>query len=310
MAPHARTPGIPGRRPPKRAPAIRLSRILTGTVPDHPAAVDYLAALGGGWSILGNDRAGDCCAVTWANIRRLVTATLASEDYPSQDEVWQLYRTQNPDFDPNGGPDTNGPGSPADAGMEIQLLLEDLHRAGGPDGVKAVAFAKVDHTNADEVRAAIAIFGYVWTGVVVTAANMDEFGAGEPWDYVRRSAVEGGHSVITAGYGPPGAGPLAGDARIITWAQETSFTDTYWAHEVDECWVVLWPEHLGSREFLQGVDLTALAADYQSITGRPLPLPSPVPPAPAPGPAALAELAALVRQTWSGLLGWLDKHGL
>lgn len=306
MAPHARTPGIPGRRSPKRAPAIRLGRVLTGTVPDHPAAVDYLAALGGGWQMLGNDAAGDCVAVTYANIRRLVTATLATESYPTQDQVWQFYRTQNPDFDPSGDPSVNGPGSPADGGMDIQTALEYLVKTGGPDGTKAVAFAKVDHTNADEVRAAIAIFGYVWTGVVVTAANMDEFGAGEPWDYVRRSAVEGGHSVITAGYGPPGAGPLAGDARIITWAQETSFTDAYWAHEVDECWAVIWPEHLGSREFLAGVDLAALAADYQSITGRPLPLPSPVPPPPAPDPGLLGELATLLRP----VVTWLRSHGL
>lgn len=42
---------------------------------------------------------------------------------------------------------------------------------------------------------------------------------------------------------------------------------------MDEAWVVVWPEHLSSRAFLEGVDVKALAADYQSITGRPLPLP-------------------------------------
>lgn len=311
MAPHARTPGIPGRRHPKRAPAIRLSRVLTGTVPDHPAAVDYLAALGGGWELLGNDQAGDCVAVTWANIRRLVTATLATENYPTQDQVWQFYRTQNPDFDPNGSAAGNGPGSYADQGMDVQAGLEYLHKTGGPDGVKAVAFAAVDPRNADEVKAAIAIFGYVWTGVTVTAANMNEFEAGQPWDYVPGSPSQGGHSIITAGYGPPAAGPLGGDERFITWAAESSFTDRFWAHRVDEAWVALWPEHLGSKEFLAGVDLGALAADYQAVTGRPLPLPSPVPaPTPAPGPAALAELGALVRKTWSDVMAWLDKHNL
>src|SRR5262249_35447468 len=46
----------------------------------------------------------------------------------------------------------------------------------------------------------------------------------------------------------------------------------------------IWPEHLGSKAFLEGVDQAQLAADYQALTGRPLPVPAPTPP-PAPTPA-------------------------
>lgn len=279
MTTPARVPGKCGRRAPKRAPALKLGPLLTGVVPQHPASADYLAALGGGWEMLGNDQAGDCVAVTWGNVRRLVTTTLtASGYYPSQAEVWEIYQTQNPGFDPAGTAETNGPGSPADSGMDVQTLLEYLSTTGGPDGAKAVAFASVNPADPDEVKAAIGVFGYVWTGVTVSQANQQEFGAGQPWDWDASSPVDGGHSVITGGYGTPGAGPLGGDERFITWAAETSFTDSFWANSVEEAWVVIWPEHLGSREFLQGVDLSALAADYQAITGRALPLP----PAPSP----------------------------
>jgi hypothetical protein len=279
----ARNPGVFGRRPPKLAPALRLSDYLTGIVPAHPAAVDYLVALHGGWEMLGNDVAGDCVAVTYANVRRLVTGTLATEVYPSQAEVWQVYKTQNPDFDPNGDPNVNGPGSQADGGMDIQTLLEYLVKTGGPDGVKAVGFASVNTADPDEVKAAIAIFGYVWTGINVLQANMDEFNTDRPWDYVAGSPLDGGHSVVTGGYGAPGAGPLGGDERFITWAEETSFTDAFWQHETEEAWVVIWPEHLGSDEFLAGVDMAAFAADYTEITGKPFP--APVPPSPTPVPA-------------------------
>ena len=326
----ARVPGKPGKRAPKGAPSLKLSRLLTGTVPAHPAAADYLAALGGGWEMLGNDRAGDCVAVTWSNIRRLVTSELTAQpSYPSQDQVWEIYQTQNPDFDPNGTADTNGPGSSADRGMDVQSLLEYLVTTGGPDGVKAVAFAAVDPKNADEVKAAIAIFGSVWTGIVVAANNQQEFAEGEPWDYDPASPVEGGHSIVTGGYGASGSGPLGGDERFITWAAETSFTDAFWANCVDEAWVVVWPEHLGSREFLQGVDLTALAADYQAITGRELPVPvdppapeppAPVPPAPQPPEpdheSLFTELCALVRgvaadaaRDISELIVFVENHG-
>ena len=65
--------------------------------------------------------------------------------------------------------------------MDVQTGLEYLHANGGPDGVRAVAFAKVDHTNLDEVKAAIAIFGSLWLGVLVLDANQTEFSDGKPW---------------------------------------------------------------------------------------------------------------------------------
>jgi hypothetical protein len=295
-----------GRRAPSRRPALALSRALTGTIPPRPAAADYLARLGG-WDMLGNDVAGNCVAVTWANVRRLVTTIARAEDYPSLDEVWTVYKTQNPGFDPNGTADTNGPGSSHDQGMDIQTLLEYLVKHGGPDGTKAVAFAKVDPTNPDEVKAAIAIFGYVWAGIVVQAANQQDFADERPWDYHRSSPDEGGHSVITGGYGAAGPGPLGGDERFITWAAETSFTDAYWRRKVEEAWVVVWPEHLTHPAFLDGVDLSALAADYTALTGKPFPAvvppaPAPVPtPPPAPTPSAdprLVEVVALM-QAWA-----------
>ncbi len=179
-----------------------------------------------------------------------------------------MYATQNP-----GG---------ADNGMVIQDLLGWLTKNAAPDGVTALGFAKVDHTNPDEVKAAIAVFGSVWTGIAVLQANENEFDANQPWDYVSGSPDVGGHSIIVGGYGPPSGGPLGGDERFITWAQETSFTDAFWQREVDECWAVIWPEHMGSKEFLAGVDLATFAADYTAITGKPFPAPIPAPPVPVP----------------------------
>jgi len=266
-------PGAYGRRTPKRAAALQFSRWRAGAPLLYPSGVDYLARLNGGWQMLSNDVAGDCVSVTWANARRLVTSLLAPPGhYPTQDQVWAFYKTQNPGFDPAGTADTNGPGSREDNGMDIQTALETLVRDGGPDGAKALAFGKVDTRDVSEVKDAIAVFGYVWTGVNVQAANLDQFRAGRPWDYVAGSPPDGGHSVLTGGYGLPGGGALAGDEKFITWAAETSFTDAYWGSQAEEAWVCIWPEHLGSRAFAEGVDRTALAADFLQVTGRPLSL--------------------------------------
>jgi hypothetical protein len=288
-----RVPGAYGRRPPKRAPAVRFARIFTGTLPSYPLYADYLAEMDGGWEMLGNDAAGNCVPVTWANFRRLVTFLLtAAGYYPSQAWVWQLYKTQNPDFDPNGTADTNGPGSSADGGMDIQTLLEYLVKTGGPDGVKAVGFASVDYTNIAEVKAALSL-APLWVGINVLDINQTQFGDSQPWDYSATSQVDGGHSVLTGGYGDTAAdtGALAGDEKFITWAQETSFTDAFWSHQVEEAWFVIWPEQTGSEEFMAGVSLEQFAADYTEITGKPwpgapVPAPTPTPaPTPAPNPA-------------------------
>jgi hypothetical protein len=256
-----------GRRPPKNAPALRFASFLRGEVPDHPASEDYLAKLPG-WQMLGNDQVGDCNAVTWANLRRLVTASLATECYPTQEQVWTFYQTQNPGFDPAGTKDTNGPGSNDDQGMDIQTGLEYLHGTGGPDGVKAVAFAKVDHTNMAEVKAALAIFGGLWLGIQVLDANQDQFKEGKAWTDVAGSKIDGGHAILGGGY--------ATDIKFITWAKETQFAQSFWTGVVDgnplveEAWVVIWPEHLGTKSFEDGVNQTELAADYQALTGSAL----------------------------------------
>lgn len=299
-----------GRRAPKNAPAIRLTPHLTGVVPAHPAAADQLARLKGGWAMLGNDVAGVCVPVTLANVRRLITAVLGGREiYLTQDQVWAVYKTQNPDFDPNGTADTNGPGSDADGGMDIQTLLEYLVKTGSPDGAKAIGFAKVDHANVPEVQAAIAIFGSVWTGITVLDANQTEFGNGKPWDYVKGSPVDGGHSVLTGGYGPAGTGPLGGDERFITWAQETSFTDAFWQREVEETWVVIWPEHLTDPAFLAGVDLKTFAADYTAITGKAFPAVIPPQPGPAPAPAPTPPLVdANTLAAYRSLQAWAKSN--
>ena len=200
--------------------------------------------------------------------------------------------------------------------MDIQTLLEYLHKHGGPDGKKVLAFAKVDTSSPDEVKAAVSIFGFVWTGIIVQQANEQEFAGSRPWDYHRSSPDVGGHSVITGGYGAPGGGPLGGDERFITWAEETSFTDRYWSRKVEEAWVVIFEEHLQHPAFQEGVDLAALAADYTALTGKPFPAvvppqPAPVPsPPPSPTPSPAPGLDPDLVQAWQSMTAWAKKNHL
>jgi hypothetical protein len=258
-------------------------------MPDHPLEWSAFTELASGWAMLGNgpDPAnqtagvpelgvGDCVSVTAANYRRVMTHLAGAEVYPDLAQVVEFYKTQNPNFPSQ------------DDGMDIQTALECLHAHGDKyfDGVKPIAFAKVDPTDVEQCEAAIAIFGGLWTGVLVTDANMRQFDAGEDWDVASGARIEGGHSIITGAY--TGQDSLG----FVTWAEVTEFTKEFWLANVEEAWVVVWPENLGTRQFQQGVDHEALVTAYHDLTGKTLPVPpdpapqpEPTPPAPGPEPA-------------------------
>ena len=92
---------------------------------------------------LGNDIAGGCNAVTWANRPSLVTATLATEHYPSQEQVWEFYRRRTR-LRPERSARHERAGHQCRSGHGRPGRTRVPARDGGPDGVKAVAFAKVD----------------------------------------------------------------------------------------------------------------------------------------------------------------------
>lgn len=298
-------------------PVLRLGHYLAGQVPKHPIYVDYLTQVHD-WGVWGNDLYGDCGPVSVGNQRKQVSLYLGGQEQsPSLDDIFALYRTQNPTFDP-------ATGAAGDNGVVLADMLSALLKV-GVAGVKPLAYASVDVTNPDEVRAAISLFGSVLFGVDLDVAQQAQTDTGV-WDYQRRSPEWGGHAVMAGAY-TSDTSKGAVDISVISWGERIGVTDEFCARQLQEAWVVLWPEVLGTAEFEQGVDLSALAADYEQLTGRkfpaiepeptpgppapaPAPQPQPEPPAPAPSPEPVpdpdgefrAKLAAFIgdAQTWLG----------
>lgn len=146
--------------------------------------------------MLGNDVAGDCEAARWANHRLLMTGS-----YPANvmDAVWSLYQTQNPQFNPGGDPNVDGPGSPQDQGMSTDALLDYLHKNGGSDGAKVIAYGTINPANIQAVERAIALFGAVWVDILVQPGNQREFHQKQPWTDTGEQP-EGAHAVLSGGY--------------------------------------------------------------------------------------------------------------
>lgn len=302
-----------GRRPPKRAPALRLGRYLTGVVPAHPLTADHFGKVAA-WEMGGNDQFGTCGPTSVANLRRLIVGYLAAGApavVPTLADVFDLYRRSgNPRFDPSlpaGDPIQD------DKGVDMQTMLEALV-AGGIGGVKPLAFAAVDHASLDELRAAIDLFGGLLYGVTLEMAQRTQTDAGL-WNYLA-SPEWGGHAILAGRYTSRARGE---DVAVVTWTQVVGTTDAFEAHQLQEAWVVIWPELLASASFQAGVDLGVLAADYKALTGKDFPAvvpPGPAPaPAPTPGPSPapsglLQELAALYRRDVAAVEAWLKAHGL
>lgn len=267
-------------------PVLKLADILTGAVPDHPLTADHFTGVT--WDIYGNAQFGVCGPGSVANIRRAITAILGGAQInPTLDDVYDLYRRAgNPDFDPETGAGDNG------------VVLADLLSAllkGGIGGEKPIAYAQVNVKDLNEVRAAVSIFGALINGVDLDVAQQDQTDRGL-WDYVPRSASWGGHATPTFGYTSSGKGK---DFVNETWGRLLGLTDAFWQHQVSESWVIIWREHLGTRQFQQGVDVAQLASSYQYLTGSKLV----IPPQPDPFPTIAAD-----RDFAGQLHAWLDTH--
>lgn len=290
-----------GRLPPhpeSTHPRLKLAPFLTGTYPPAPATVDYLSKVHD-WPMYGNDRWGDC---VWAMIGHTIEAATTygqgATVKVTDTDVLKGYSDVT-GFDPGAGP----PGdNPTDNGTVIQDAL-DYWRKTGIGGHKILAFAQVDHTNADEVDAALYLFGHLQVGIRFPASAMDQFNASQPWDLVPHTSIEGGHAI-----------DMGSKNEAITWAKRQAFTQAFWRTYVEEAWVTITPEWINAAGLApEGLDVAALNAAFTGLTGKPGPFPATPQPTPPPTPAPpsdpLAELAAMLRRFIDDVGAWLKRHG-
>ena len=183
-----------------------------------PPSVDYLKPFDT-WDMRGNDKFGVCVASAWAHLRRIVSSKLGRREvYPDLKQVIEFYKTQNPKFDPLSFKE--GSKTPYDGGMQLQMSLDHLHKQGGPDGVKAIAFASVDVKDIESKHAALATFGSLWLRVHVLDNTSQEYKDRKPWTVSTAEYLRGGHAVI--------AGAYATEIRFVTWGGVSTFSTEYW----------------------------------------------------------------------------------
>jgi hypothetical protein len=254
-----------GRQPhDPNAHVLKLADFLTGKLPDVPKTSAY--GRGVPFGLYTNDKFGICGPTSCANHRRMVTQYLTGKMVaPSQAAVNKLYRDSgNPHFDPSLAPDDP---RQDDKGVNMVTMLKALVAGGEFDGVPCLGWAAVNVSNREEWEAASTLFGGQLLGVTLQKAQKTQ----KVWDYVPGSGEWGGHAVMMPDVNPD---------EVATWGELVGVTPAFVQHQLDEAYVVLWPEMLTDYGFVRGMDVGRWAKAFEDYSGKKFPVPVPDPMSP------------------------------
>lgn len=202
------------------------------------------------WKVLGNDRYGDCVWAGAAHEHMLLNKVIHQTDVSFDSKSVLGDYSAATGFDPN-DPNT-------DNGTDVHEALDYRRKIGIADTNgkrhRIGAYVSLDPKNWEHLEQAAFIFGAVGIGFDFPVSAMRQFNAGEPWDYVPGSRLDGGHYV-------PVVGSLhaADQASAITWGKRQVFTPSFYEQYNDEAWAYVTPEALRSDGTgLHGFDLEKL----------------------------------------------------
>ena len=238
-----------------------LARHLSDLGPAPPQSPDWVAAVmqqsPDGWTMLGNDAVGDCTIADCGHQEMLRTANVGAITIPTTEQVLTLYSAitgYNPS-DPN-----------SDQGADELTVIQYL-TATGWLGRKLDGSANLDPTQLDQLKWAVCLFGASRLGLNFPDSAMNQFNAGQPWDYVAGASLAGGHDVPIVKYDRDGT------IWIVTWGQLWPVTPAFMAAKfgdgtpyVEEAHAELafdWINATGNAP--SGFDLKALMEELNSV---------------------------------------------
>lgn len=269
-----------GRLPDDRRKA-RVTLRAPGGIP-APDSADWMSPVAG-WNMALNDELGDCTAAGMGHTITAVEKVAQLRDVVVPDDQTLAMYEAISGYRP-GRPET-------DVGATLQDAL-DYARKTGLAGVRVTAFAQIDASDLNLVRACIAYFGAVYAGMNFPGSAMDQFDNHLPWNVVKRAKIEGGHCVPLLKYD-------AQSFTCVTWGRPQAMGIGFYQRYFDEIWVPIfsdWMEAAGVTP--SGLDATAANADFQSLTGSSETPFGAVEPAPTPAPGELDEVFAAAAREW------------
>lgn len=258
-----------GKLPVKHDDRTLLADKYFSAVSPPPASVNWQSNEALTFNLFRNGDLGDCtCATTGHCIQRWTFDETSAETTVSDDDIVIAYSAVS-GYDPTTGANDNG-------ANELDVL--NYWKKTGIAGHKIAAFVKLDHTNLNQVKQALNLFGAVYLGIEFPESAMDQFNNGQPWDVVEGATIEGGHAISVGAYD-------GSTFEIVTWGKRQKMTEAFWNKYVDEAYAVLGDDWFNGGKDPQGLDLTTLQQDLANIgKNEPNVNPAPAPPTPSPEP--------------------------
>ena len=165
--------GMLGKLPPhpeSTHPRVKLANHLTASaLPGTPMVVDYASRVRT-WPMYLNDQLGDCTCAGIGHSVQAWTAYGKGEVTLPDSAILNLYERM--------GYIPDNPGT--DQGAVEQDVLAEVQK-NGIGRHKILAYAQVDHTNLNEMKTALNLFGSVYLGAQMPQSAMTQTEAGQPW---------------------------------------------------------------------------------------------------------------------------------
>jgi hypothetical protein len=204
--------------------------------------------------MMANDTVGDCTCAAVGHMLKLWASRNDIDFTPTDEEILAAYSSVS-------GYNPNDPST--DVGATCIDVL-NYWRKTGIAGHKIFGYASVNIHNPAEVRAAIDLFGAVYTGVALPVSAQSQ---STLWDLQpgypngnESPGSWGGHCVPLPGYDP-------NELEIVTWGQQVAQTYSFFAAYCDEAYAVLsvdWAE--AGRNAPSGFNFAQLEADLSQVT--------------------------------------------
>lgn len=239
---------------------LRLSTYLNKSVlPAIPPAFGHQAKVAD-WQMLANDRVGDCAIAGAAHETMLWCAEGGKPARFDDDSVLAIYSTAT-GYDPS-QTDADG-NNPTDEGTDPADFAEIRRTTGITDADgnlhKIGAYLALDQGSVSQLGAAMYLFSAVGIGLQLPDSAQDQFQAGEAWDPVPGSTIEGGHYVTGV------ARDNDSNIALVTWGALQWMTPRFYMRYNDESLVYLSEEFLQSGHSPEGFDLAQLQADLAAL---------------------------------------------
>lgn len=158
------------------------------------------------------------------------------------------------------------PSKPAtDQGTDMQEAAAYRQKTGitDADGKQHTvdAYMEIRPKDIDQIMLATYLMGAVGFGMQFPSSAEDQFDAGEPWDIVLNSRVEGGH------YVPVIDRTKSGNLVVVTWGKEQEMTPAFAEKYCDEAVAYLSLEYLSYKHLSpEGYDPGALTTYFNQLS--------------------------------------------